>query len=262
MSKLWISYAWSDNETGDVDFVCQELAEAGIEVKIDRTVLGAGKRLWDQIERFITNPAECDAWAFYATQTSIAREPCREELAYALGRALQSRSDFPLVGITPSSAAISLFPASLSSRLCVSLEDRDWKERVVAAVEKRSPHVVLPSVLPYHVKIYRTSACYVIEVRPRAGVWYPFFCGVLVEEKDRLEPTLNHGPSGAVPSGSMARPLADEISDDGRWHLLWRADQVTPTNSMFLWCKVPPSRIFFGPKNGQKHIVELEIVEG
>lgn len=261
MPKLWISYAWADNASGDVDYVCQELQGAGIEVRIDRTVLGAGKRLWEQIERFITDPAESDAWAFYATQASITREPCREELSYALGRALQSRGEFPLIGITPSSAAISLFPASLSSRLCVSLEDADWKERVAAAVERRAPRIALSGALPYHVKVYRTEARYVIEVRPRAGVWCPHFCGVLIEEKDRLEPGLNHGPSGAVPTASMVRPLRDEISDDGKWYLLWRADQITPVNSMFLWCKEPPSQIFFGPKDGTKHILELEITE-
>jgi hypothetical protein len=63
---LWVTYAWDDDRSGDVDFVCQQIESTGIEVKIDRTTLGAGRRLWPQIESFITDPAQSDAWAFYA----------------------------------------------------------------------------------------------------------------------------------------------------------------------------------------------------
>lgn len=67
MAKIWITYAWKDNEDGDIDFIAQELKRAGLEVKLDRWQLGAGQRLWPQIEHFITAPSESDAWLFYAT---------------------------------------------------------------------------------------------------------------------------------------------------------------------------------------------------
>ena len=58
MATAWITYAWKDNEQGDVDFVVQELVRAGLTMKLDRWNLQAGKRLWDQIDKFITDPGE------------------------------------------------------------------------------------------------------------------------------------------------------------------------------------------------------------
>ena len=69
--KVWLSYAWIDNQDQDVDFVVQELEARGLDVRIDRTSIGAGRRLWEQIESFITSPNECDAWLWYATQNSL-----------------------------------------------------------------------------------------------------------------------------------------------------------------------------------------------
>jgi hypothetical protein len=44
MASIWLTYAWPDNQHRDVDFVAQELGSAGIEVKLDRWNLSAGKR--------------------------------------------------------------------------------------------------------------------------------------------------------------------------------------------------------------------------
>ena len=98
MATVWITYSSVDNPDRDVDFVAQELIGAGVNVKLDRWKMTAGKRLWDQIANFISNRSESDAWLFYATQNSLASEPCREELAYALDRALKSRGEeFPMI---------------------------------------------------------------------------------------------------------------------------------------------------------------------
>ena len=102
MGKLWLTYAWSDNAQQDVDFVAQELRGAGVDVKLDRWTVGAGKRLWEQIDHSIRDPKECDGWAIYLTQSSLTSQPCLEELAYALDRALGTRGQaFPLIGISP-----------------------------------------------------------------------------------------------------------------------------------------------------------------
>ena len=71
MTTIWLTYAWADNETGDVDYAAQELAQVGLDVKLDRWNLQAGERLWPQIEAFIQDPARSDAWALYATQNSL-----------------------------------------------------------------------------------------------------------------------------------------------------------------------------------------------
>ena len=62
MATAWITYAWKDNEHGDIDFIAQELMREGLAIKLDRWNLHAGRRLWEQIEIFITDPKQCDAW--------------------------------------------------------------------------------------------------------------------------------------------------------------------------------------------------------
>ena len=36
MAMLWLTYAWADNKDNDVDFIAQELVQAGVSVKLDR----------------------------------------------------------------------------------------------------------------------------------------------------------------------------------------------------------------------------------
>jgi len=102
-STAWLTYSWKDNEgpqQDDVDFLIQEIQRRGIDVHYDRRDLIAGRPLWPQIEQKISNPAECDAWIFLVTATSLSSKPCIEELLYAVDRALDAkRGDFPLVGL-------------------------------------------------------------------------------------------------------------------------------------------------------------------
>src|SRR5216683_4828536 len=98
--KLWLTYAWKDNEDKDVDFVIQELDKTDIQVRFDRREIIPGKRLWPQIGGFITDPNECDAWAILLTANSLKSAPCIEELCYALDRALTAKGEnFPIFAI-------------------------------------------------------------------------------------------------------------------------------------------------------------------
>ena len=104
MATIWLTYAWGDNKDQDVDYVAQELTRFGLDVKLDRWNIAAGRRLWPQIEEFIQDPRQCDASLLYASQASLGSEPCKEEFAYALDRALKSRGGaFPVIGLFPSS---------------------------------------------------------------------------------------------------------------------------------------------------------------
>jgi hypothetical protein len=60
MTKLWLTYAWKDNEVEQVDFVAQELRKAGLDVRVDRVALVAGRRLWPQIAEHIEKPEKSD----------------------------------------------------------------------------------------------------------------------------------------------------------------------------------------------------------
>ena len=65
--KLWLTYAWKDNEDRDIDFIVQVLDGLPIDVRFDRRSLVPGQRLWTQIGGAITDPAECDAWGIVLT---------------------------------------------------------------------------------------------------------------------------------------------------------------------------------------------------
>ena len=136
MTTVWLTYAWDDDKNNDVGYVTQELANAGGKVKLDRWNIKAGLRLWDQIEKFIQSETECDAWILYATSNGLGSEACKEEFAYALDRALNSRGAiFPVIGLFPALVDSALTPAAIRVRLYISKVEPDWKERVKAAAE-------------------------------------------------------------------------------------------------------------------------------
>lgn len=209
MATVWLTYAWDDNKSQDVDFVAQELTAAGLTVKLDRFNIQAGKRLWDQIANFITNTAESDARVMYATQTSLGSEPCKEEFAYALQRALETRGEaFPVIGLFPATVDKALIPPGIRTRLYTSLTDPDWKERIKAAAERRAPQIALATLQPYFIKVHQQTIPslppFYIEVRPRAGVWAPFFAAVPLAEQRKLD-QIWRGPAGHLsPPGVSA----------------------------------------------------------
>ena len=89
----------------DVDHVVGELKRVGLDVAFDRAHIIPGQRLWSQIDKGISDP-QTDGWAILATENSLSSEPCLEELAYALDRALRTRgAEFPLIGIFPAPIA-------------------------------------------------------------------------------------------------------------------------------------------------------------
>ena len=95
MATAWLSYAWNDNDSSDVDFAAQELIAAGLQIKLDRWDVQAGKRLWEQIEQLIQNPSLSDAWILYATQNSLGSEPCRRICVGSRPSSQDARQRFP-----------------------------------------------------------------------------------------------------------------------------------------------------------------------
>lgn len=174
MTKVWLTYAWDDNKNNALDFVAQEIEKAGVQVRLDRWDVGVGRRLWDQIENLIQNPAESDAWLMYVTPSSLSSQACKEEYFYALDRALHARGkEFPIIAIFPASVDQNLIPAGIRIRLYVSISDPDWIERIVAAAEGRISNSSKPSISPYFIKIHEKPTSdrnFAIELRPREGV--------------------------------------------------------------------------------------------
>jgi hypothetical protein len=258
VATVWITYAWADNRSGDVDFVAQELEVAGVKVKLDRWNITAGVRLWDQIAEFIQSPDQCDAWLLVATQASLGSEPCKEEYAYALDRALNSRGTmFPVIALFPATVDNALIPAGIRTRLHVSLRDPDWKERVVAAAQHREVNIERPRIAPYHLTVHQQrppSSGYVIEVRPRAGSWSPFVAAVPISEKDRVNLHIAHGAPGGPPSVAMLFGAGAGATAD--WAFCFANNEATPTMSYYVFCTELPSKLLFGVHGGVQYVLE------
>ena len=259
MAKIWITYNWDDNQDGDVDFIAQELEQAGVEIKLDRWNISAGKRLWEQIEHFIVSP-----WLLIATNNSLSSEPCKEEFAYALDRALNTRGKaYPVIALFIGSCDENLIPAGILTRLYVSITDPDWKDRIVAAAEGRPHEIQRKQIEPYYLKVHTNQTRQqpiAIEVRPRAGVWAPFIAAIPITEKEMVDPHIMIGPRNVPTSTGALRSCGSGISKDNKsWHI-YAGDQATPTQSYFVWCKVLPSKLIFGVKEGN-HQYQVEFNE-
>ena len=252
MNSVWITYAWDDNKDSDVDYIAQDLIRSGLDVKLDRWNLSAGKRLWEQIDAFIQDPSKSDAWLLYATQASLGSERCKEEFAWALGRALEKRgSNFPIIALFPGSVDNALIPAGIKTRLFVSITDPDWKERIVAAIEGRQASITKPQIEPYALTVHKNGEEYTIEVRPRAGTWSPFLAAIPIHEKEAVSPKLRHGSTNRIPTSGILMNCGEGTSNDGKLWITFAGNEATPTQSYYIFCKKLPSLLIFGINGGQ-----------
>lgn len=253
MKSVWITYNWDDNKNNDIDFIAQELSKSGLDVKLDRFNLSAGKRVWEQIASFIQDPSKSDAWLIYATLESISSEKCKEELAYALDRALDTRGNqFPIIALFPATVDRNIIPAAIKTRLYVNLKDPDWKERIVASIEDKQSNVLRPDIEPYVLIIHQLNGNYgennyAIEVRPRAGTWSPFVIAVPSVEKGVRLSNLRYGPANNVlHAGGTLQNCGEGFTNDGKWNFVYSGNEASPTQSYYLFCKQLPPSILFG----------------
>lgn len=204
--RLWVTYAWADNQgvsEHDIDYLIQEIEAQGIEVRYDRKDAVVGRRLWEQIADKIANPADCDAWLFVATEKSLASEPCREELSYALNRALQSRTTFPMIGLVlGGDVGAKDLPPALQVRLWVSTTEKDWAARVASGVRGQVAPLAGPTIAPIFSKLTMldASTC-VLEIRRRVGTWSPFVFSLPEAEWGRYL-GATYAPSGCWDAAS------------------------------------------------------------
>jgi hypothetical protein len=167
---LWLTYAWADNDEGDFDYLVQVLDSAGIVTLYDKIALVPGRRLWPQIaDRICSTPLA--GWAYLVTPNGLASSACREELSYALQRALEAKGEeFPLIGLLHN-VSIRDVPVALRVRLCINLANPDWVEELRAAVSGTPPQRSTPPREPVIVKIHENylgqQGMHAIEVRPR-----------------------------------------------------------------------------------------------
>jgi len=252
---LWLSYSWKDNVDDDIDFIASEIEKKDITVKLDRYVLISGQRLWSQIESHIVNPSECDAWGIFLTQNSLSSEAVREEIAYALDRALNTRGAvFPLIGINSGGVDRALVPVSISSRLYVDLTDRDWLERVVSGVRGHSPQLERAELMPVLFKEYEIYGRSCIEARPRAGRWFPGIIAVPEDEWHCVDIVICAPAGKATMSGeTSSQKYIGQGPDGRRWRGIQLNKNITPLYSLYLTLKSPVSSVLSGDLDGPKY---------
>jgi hypothetical protein len=173
---IWITHAWADDTSGNFDYIISRLEAVGVEARYDRRDLVPGLPLWPQIEDRITKDP-IDGWGIILTRHSLSSRPCREELNYALGRALGAKGEqFKLIGLLDGDVPMSDVPAPLKTRLCVNLENAGWPTLVRKGLEGEAHGGPAPFVSEYHWTVHSrykrsaTAPAYpAVEVRPRFG---------------------------------------------------------------------------------------------
>ncbi|AOF97757.1 TIR domain protein [Sphingobium sp. RAC03] len=249
--KIWLTYAWKDNEKNDVDHIISKLGKAGLEVGYDKVQLLAGRRLWDQIDVAIKSP-DVAAWAIYVTENSLKSEPCQEELAYALDRTLRTKgSAFPLIGLFSGDFDSTLIPSALATRLCVNLQHNEWDKQVSDAVVGINNAIeVEPQAFGY--KLHEVPTGFVLEVWPRTGTWTPTIAVVSERDEDIL--TSHHpGPRGFL--GGVVAYSRAERKWDGYFGRMF-TEPVNSSRSAHIYLSKLPKWIMFG-QMGSPHRLEF-----
>jgi hypothetical protein len=207
--RIWLTYAWADNVQGDFSYLVQELDAAGIVATYDKIAIIPGQKLWEQIASRITKDL-INGWGYLITSQSLASEACREELAYALYRTLNSKGDnFPLIGLLHG-VRIDDVPPALKVRLCVSLASPTWKEEIKAGLEGRPPIIPAAQQTQYAWQVHNghkgVPAQTAIEVRPRFGEIMYWRFAVPSSASIMM---WGHGPSGGGAISSNSSQVID-----------------------------------------------------
>jgi hypothetical protein len=131
--------------------------------------------------------------------------------------------------------------------LGVSLEDRDWAERVTAALQGRKPAITRPKVDPIFVQVHSLAGGVpVVELRPRIGTVSPYFVAV-PKKATKVFDTLE-GPPGTPPNGGMLQMYTRGENND--YHVVSARGPLSQTNSVYLFFregKLPDHLVFRAP---------------
>jgi hypothetical protein len=250
LPSVWITYAWSDNSDQDVDYLAQELRKRGLDVRFDRVQLLAGQRLWSQIADHIQDQS-LDAWAILVTENSLRSQPCREELFYALDRALSEKgTDFPLIGLVPGPVDRSLLPPAIGTRLYINLNDPTWRDQVFDAVVRQKSEPDTRPVNPFGFQEHLDQSTPAIEFWPRTGTWAPFFVGVPRHDAGCIS-NFFPGPRGFM-SGGVGFGYSQFQTPDGAYEVHRYDDQISATRSAHVIFNKIPDRLIFGGSDGLK----------
>lgn len=248
-SRLWITYAHEDDRFGDFTYLVQELETVGINAAYDKIALIPGRDLWTQLGEEITEGLY-DGWAYLITPTSLSSESCREELSYALNRALKSKGRaYPLIGLLHG-VKVNDLPPSLRVRLNVSLSSPTWTEEVLAALEGHPPRT---EIAPQSQFVWNIHSNYggnknrtAIEIRPRFGeiMYWRIAIPVSTQLFGR-----GYGPSDGGQISSVLTSFVEGEATLNNNAVKWfgSGDRLSPSISAYVIIEGElPKQVFFG----------------
>jgi hypothetical protein len=106
---------------------------------------------------------------------------------------------------------------------------------------------------------------YVLEFRPRAGVWNPFIFAVPAEEKARVGMVIRSGPPQRVPPlAGVFMERGDGITPDGKWYYWLGYEPATPVHSYYAFLLEMPTTLGFGQEGqpGVFHTMKAPFIVG
>jgi len=251
VQPLWITYSWADNDEGDFDYLVQQLERAGISALYDKIALVPGRKLWPQIAEKITEES-LSGWAYLITPQSLASTPCKEELQYALQRALETHGEeFPLIGLLHQ-VSMRDVPLALRVRLCVNLSNPDWVEEIRAATEgtppRRLPEEQSPLIVKIHKNYLQDPNAIAVEFRPRFGelmYWRIAF--------PANGPSLSSWGSGPADGGGISGMIESSLEGKGltiegtQMDFVGAGNPISASKSAYaVFQDQLPEKLFFG----------------
>jgi len=251
--RIFLTYSHEDNETGDFDWVVEELTRTSVDVEYDEVVLIPGRKLWPQIEKRILAPG-LHGWGILLTVNSLKSPACMEELEYARLRALNQRGEeFPLIGLVDRVPEQEI-PLAIRTRLYIDFADPDWTERVRAGLERRPPRRAPGATPRFRWAVHR---CYggdpeliAIEVGPRFGS-IPYF-GLISPMPGATDAGIGGAGGGGVGSATFDFMESKDLEIQGEkcWAVSMKGSLDPATSAYAIFQGYLPRWVMFGPCPG------------
>ena len=108
------------------------------------------------------------------------------------------------------------------------------------------PQAHVAHTKPFLLHVTEANGKLIMELRPRAGRWYPFIVLVPNEQRARLL-NVSCGPSGCPPEVSLVLG-STSIEAEGKYSGLQIANPVDPLNSAYVYFSESPTEVVFGQR--------------
>jgi hypothetical protein len=254
--RLWISYLQSSGEARNFNYLVAQLREIGIEATYDVLKLRPDMHLGQRIARRLRSIG-FDGWIYILTHQFLTRGSCADELVAAIEETHQQVGPgFPMLGLLHGIAAQHV-PLELRARPCLSLDDPDWKLRVLQALRERELAGKNAAVRNGTRFNWNIHACYggdpsltAIEVAPKLDS-IPYWRFAIPKPSQAAR--WGVGAAGGGEISPIKFGVARGTGRYGTCDVTWfgAANSICKTESAYVvFCRPLPDFVCFGPADG------------